>query len=156
MACICSNANNILQEFLEAQVVELGPPRPQAVQQWRPLAPNICKVNFDAAVFRSSNLAGLGVIMRDNRSEPIRALSMPISLGQSMVELEALAYQRAIQFALEIGLSRVIVEGDSTIVIDALRHGTSKLASYENILDDIRVHLHNSNIVVPFDSNPYE
>ncbi|KAK9995301.1 hypothetical protein SO802_019987 [Lithocarpus litseifolius] len=115
------------------------PPRPQTLQQWRPPAPNIYKVNFDAVVFRSSNLAGLGVIVRDSCSAPIGALSMPASLVQSVAELEASACQRAVQFALEIGLSRVVVEGDSAIVIDTLLNGTGKLASYGNILDDIHV-----------------
>ena len=36
-----------------------------------------------------------------------------------MAELEALAYQRAIQFTLEIGLTQVVVERDSTTVIEA-------------------------------------
>ena len=90
-------------------------------------------------MFRSSNLAGLGVIVHDNCGAPIGALSMPTSLVQFVVELEALACQRAIQFALEIGLSCVVVEGDSAVVINALLNGTSKLASYGNILDDIRV-----------------
>ena len=79
------------------------------------------------------------MIVHDNCGAPIGALSMPTSLVQFVVELEALACQRAIQFALEIGLSCVVVEGDSAVVINALLNGTSKLASYGNILDDIRV-----------------
>jgi len=62
---------------------------------------------------------------------------MPISLGWSVAKLEALACQRAIQFALEIGLTRVVIEGDSAVVIDALQHWTDELISYRNILDDI-------------------
>ena len=61
-----SIAGNILQEFLEEQEIESVLPRPLVLQKWCPPAPDIYKVNFDAAVFRSSNLAGLGVIVRDN------------------------------------------------------------------------------------------
>ena len=50
----------------------------------------------------------------------IGALSVPISLGISMAELEALACLRAVQFASEIGLTRVVFEGDSAAVITAL------------------------------------
>ncbi|XP_050289600.1 uncharacterized protein LOC126727718 [Quercus robur] len=139
VARICSIAGNILQEFLEAQEIESVPPRPLVLQKWCPPAPDIYKVNFDLAVFRSSNLAGLGVIVRDNCGEPIGALSMPINLGQSVAEMEALACQRAVQFAIEIGLTRVIVEGDPAVVIEALLLGSGQLASYGNILDDIRV-----------------
>ena len=68
------------------------PPCPQVIQQWRPLDPNIYKVNFDAAAFRASNLAGVGVIVRDNQGDPSGMLFMPVPLSQSVAELEALAY----------------------------------------------------------------
>ena len=79
------------------------------------------------------------MIVRDNCGAAIGALSMPTSLGWSVAELEALACHRAVQFALEIGLFRVVIEGDSAVVIDALLNGTGKLACYGNILDDIHV-----------------
>ena len=93
------------RSFLEHRRFESVPPRPLVLQKWCPPAPDIYKVNFDAAVFRSSNLAGLGVIVRDNCGEPVGALSMPINLGQSVAEMVALACQR------------VIVEGDSATEI---------------------------------------
>ena len=93
------------------------------IQQWRPPDPNIYKINFDAAVFQASNLASVGVIVRDNRGDPIGVLTMPIPIRQSVVELEALACQRAVQFALEIGLTQVVVEGDSVTVIEVLKNG---------------------------------
>ena len=88
---ICREAGNILQEFLHAREVELIPPSPQVMQQWRPPEPSIYKVNFDAAVFRASNLVGVGVIVCDNWGDPIGALAMPVPLNQFVVELEALA-----------------------------------------------------------------
>ena len=115
-------AGSFLQEFLQAQEVELSPPRPQVIQRWRPLDLNIYKINFDVAVFRASNLAG--VIVRDNRGDPIRALTMPVPFRQFVAELEALTCQRAVQFAWEIGLTQVVVEGDFVTVIEALKNGT--------------------------------
>ena len=55
-----------------------------------------------------------------------------------MAELEALACQRTVQFALEIGLNQVVIRGDSVTVIEALKNGTGQFASYGNILDDIQ------------------
>ena len=52
--------------------------------------------------------------------------------------MEALACQRAVQFALEIGLNQVVIEGDSVTVIKALKNGSGQFASYGNVLDDIR------------------
>ena len=135
---ICSEAGSLLQEFLQAREVELSPTLPQAIQRWRPPDPNIYKINFDAAVFRASKLARVGVIVRDNRGDPIRALTMHVPFRQSVAELEMVACQRAVQFALEIGLTQVVVKGDSIIVIEALKNGIGQFASYENILDDIQ------------------
>ena len=67
---------------------------------------------------------GVGVIIRDNRGDPIGALTMPVPISQFVAELEALACQQAVQFALEIGLNRVVVEGDFVTIIEALNNGT--------------------------------
>ena len=57
-----------------------------------------------------------------------------------MADLEALACLKAVQFALEIGLTQVVFEGDSAVIINALLHGMGELASFGNILVDIRLH----------------
>ena len=67
---------------------------------------------------------GVGVIIRDNQGDPIGALTMPVPISQSVAKLEALACQQAVQFALEIGLNRVVVEGDFVTIIEALNNGT--------------------------------
>ena len=41
---------------------------------------------------------------------------------------------------MEIGLTRVVFEGDSVVIINALLHGASELASFGNILDNIHLH----------------
>ena len=139
MGRICSSAGNLLQEFLAVQEKESAIPSPPSEQRWCPPTTDVCKVNFDAAVFRSSNSAGLGVVVRDSSGAVIGALSVPISLGSSVAELEALACLRAVQFASEMGLTRVVFEGDSAAVINALRQGLGELTCYGNMLDDIRV-----------------
>ena len=52
--------------------------------------------------------------------------------------METLACRRAVEFAVEIGLQRVIFEGDSAMVINALNHGSAKLSSYGVVIEDIR------------------
>ena len=94
-------------------------------------------MNFDATVFKLLNLAGIGVIVHDWRGEVIGALSMPIPLTQTVNELEALACRRAVRFASELGLRKVIFEGDSSMVINALSQGSSCFSSYGNIVDDL-------------------
>ena len=66
------------------------------MQHWYPPTCDMCKVNFDAVVFRSSNLAGLDVVVRNSSGAVVGPLSVPISLGSLGAELEALAYLRAV------------------------------------------------------------
>ena len=96
-------------------------------------------MNFDAAVFNSLNLVGIGDIARDWHGVVIGALSMPIPLTQSVNEVEAIACRKAIQFAKELGLQNVTFEGDSSVVINALSQGPGCFSSYRNVIDDILV-----------------
>lgn len=75
-------------------------------------------------------------IARNHDGEAVGALFSPIP----MADLEALACLKAVQFAFKIGLTRVVFEGDSAVIINALLHGAGELASFGNILDDIRLH----------------
>ena len=83
------------------------------MQQWRPPEPEHVKLNFDVAVFNSLNMAGIGVIARDWNGAMLGALSMLISLSQTANEMEAIACRKAVQFAKELGLQKVVIEGDS-------------------------------------------
>ena len=69
------------------------------------------------------------------------ALSSSIPLAQSVANVEAFACLRAVKFALEIGLNRVVFEGDSAIIIGALIQENGEVASYGNVLEDIRQHV---------------
>lgn len=62
---------------------------------------------------------------------------MTVPLAQTLVELEALACRRAVQFAMEIGLVEVIFEGDSAMVIQAISEGTSDSSAFGHLIDDI-------------------
>ena len=63
---------------------------------------------------------------------------MTVPLSQSVVELEALACRRVVQFALELGLTEVIFEGNSAMMIQAISQRSSDLSAYGHIIEDIR------------------
>ena len=52
--------------------------------------------------------------------------------------MEAQACRRAIQFAVEIRLRKVVFEGESTLVINAITQEGAEFSSYGNIIDEIR------------------
>ena len=128
-----------MQEFLQAQIEEPIPISLPPSQQWRPPDHHCLKINFDAAVFRRPSKAGIGVVIRNNAGEVEGALSSSISMAHSVADLEALACLKAVQFALELGITRAVFEGDSAAIINALLHGAGAFASFGNTLDDIRM-----------------
>lgn len=117
---ISGKAGSYLQEFLQAQTEDPGPPRTPIAQQWCPPDSHCFKVNFDNAVFRKLHRAGIGVIVHDWNGAALGALSSSIPLAQSVADVEALECLKAVKFAHEIGLTRVVFEGDSAIIIGAL------------------------------------
>ena len=61
-----------------------------------------------------------------------------MSLTHSVAEMEALACRKAVKFAVEHGVQRVIFEGDSAMVINALNQNNAGLSSYGVVIEDIR------------------
>ena len=55
---------------------------------------------------------------------------MSIPLANSITDMEALACRRAVQFAADLGLHRVIFEGDSATVINAVTQDNAALSSF--------------------------
>lgn len=156
---ISSVVGSLLQEFIANQNVEPPLPRPTTLHQWCPLEPCTLKVKFDVALFKYTNSAGIGVIVRDWRGAALRALSTPIMLSLSVADMEALMCLRTVQFAAELDLHSVIYEGDSATIISVVSQGSSSLSSFGNIIDDVRcllpsfssvkfIHVHHSSNLV--------
>ena len=95
------------------------------------------KINFDGAVFLKEDKAGLGVVIHNSEGLVMASLSQLISLPYSVVEVETLAARRALELAVEIGIDRVVLEGDSAVLMHTLKNGTRSLTQYSHIANDI-------------------
>jgi len=60
-------------------------------------------------------------------------------MPSSVEELEALACQRAISFAIEIGLQDVVFEGDSRTIYSHLTSDAPCMAPFGHLIDDSRI-----------------
>ena len=113
-------ARNYLGEFKSLDSPH--PPRRRATpRSWSPPAAGMVKINFDGAWFGESDMAGLGVVIRNGDGLVIAALSKQIIKPPSVEILELLAARRAVTFTAESGHVQVICEGDSELVINSLR-----------------------------------
>ena len=100
-----SGQKELVLEYFE--VHEPQPlPRRSGLVLWCPPQVGFFKANFDAAIFDSTGLAGIGVVVRDQSGHVIAALIQMIKMPHSVDLAEALACSRAVQFAQELSLFR--------------------------------------------------
>ena len=77
-------------------------------------------------------------MVRNEEGLVLASLSQQIPLPATVLEVETLAAKRALEFAIEIGAHRVILEGDSTILINALQSTNHSLAHFGQLAEDVK------------------
>ena len=93
---------------------------------------------FDGAIFQEQNYVGVGVVIWDDKGQVIASMDEKIPLSYSVTTMEVNATKRALRLALDIGLSPIVLEGDSKITIDAVMCEGSLLADYGHYVDDAK------------------
>ena len=73
--------------------------------QWKPPNLGSYKINFDGATFAGEKCSGLGVMVQDNEGLVIAAMATCVPQFLQAIEIEALAANKALEFAQEMGLS---------------------------------------------------
>lgn len=91
---------------------------------WHPPERPLYKLNFDGALFESEKCAGLGVILRNHEGQVMVSLTERTMLPFTAIEVEAMAARRALSLALETGFDRVVLEGDSQVLVTALQNNS--------------------------------
>jgi hypothetical protein len=89
--------------------------------QWRPPPQNTYKVNWDAALDSVNQRMGVGVIVRDHMGRVIAARSTTVEFSSEPVVAEAIAALHAAEFSRDLGLPKIILEGDSLQVVNAVQ-----------------------------------
>ena len=105
---------------------------------WQSPPPEEFKLNFDVAVFSDSGRIGYGAIIRNEKGEVMAAMTTPGPMVRTSDEAELLACRRAIEFAVDVGFSRLIVEGDNINVIHAISSSVENTSPFGDVVDDIR------------------
>lgn len=92
---------------------------PQVVE-WSPLSRSRYKINVDGAIFLAQKSTRVGVLIRDFERQVIAALSKKINAPLGVLEVEAKGFEVGLEFARDIGVHDVILEGDSLVLSNAL------------------------------------
>ncbi|XP_030936743.1 uncharacterized protein LOC115962006 [Quercus lobata] len=108
---------------------------------WSPPRAPFLKINYNGAVFQDSNSAGLGAVILDSVGGVLASLAENIPLPQTVADMEAAAVRRAIMLATDLNLSSIVLKGDSEIITRAIQAEEQSLASYGNLIEEIRLHV---------------
>ena len=117
---IADYAKNYLCEFRELDSHH-SHKRRASPTRWHPPSAGSVKTNYDGAMFAESNMAGIGVVVRNSEGRVLAALSEQIVKPPTVEILELLAARRAVSFTAESGYDQFICEGDSESVVNSLR-----------------------------------
>ena len=131
-------AKELVVEFFEIHQQPPNPVHRAPRVKWSPPAEGGYKANFDATFFDNSELAVLGVVVRDSSGNIMGALSQKISRPQSMEHAEALVARRAVILVKELMLFQVCFEGDCQRVIQAINAPGACRTLFGHIIEEIR------------------
>ena len=109
--------------------------RPCSLQNWKPPAGQLFKLNFDAAIF--DNGSGVGAVIRNAAGEVMAALSARGDAVADNEEAEVRACQKALEFAIDAAFSELMVEGDNSVVMSTISANKPNWSRLGVIYDDI-------------------
>lgn len=109
---------------------------------WQPPLQSAYRLNFDAVVFSSLDKLGFGAIIQNKKGEVMATMTTSGPKVSRSDEAEMLACRRAIEFAVDVSFSRLIIKGYNVNVIQAISSPLVKNSLFGNMVDDIRHLIH--------------
>ncbi|KAK9991446.1 hypothetical protein SO802_026431 [Lithocarpus litseifolius] len=117
-----------LEEFKQAQEHLTIPMRQAEENVWRPPPHPFFKLNFDAAIFMESNSSGFGAVIWNEQGKVMAAMAAKGPPVSSSEEAETLVCRKALEFAVDVGFSELVVEGDNVNVMRAVSSSSMNLS----------------------------
>uniref|UniRef100_A0A7N2R3V3 RNase H type-1 domain-containing protein n=1 Tax=Quercus lobata TaxID=97700 RepID=A0A7N2R3V3_QUELO len=112
-------AKEFLEDFRSSQIRLSVQHRSAHPSTWLPPAGRY-KLNFDAAMFSDPPFTGYGAVIRNENADVMASFSVRGSKAVDSSEAELLACRRAIQFAIEVGITDVVIEGDNAMIMGSI------------------------------------
>ena len=103
-----------------SQTIQTPKQPPRLGSQWHPLELAWYEINVDAAIFKEKGSFGVEVVIRNEDGCLMGAMSKKLPFPLGPMEAEARVAEEGILLARDLGLSKVIVEGDAKTIMVAL------------------------------------
>ncbi|KAF5471101.1 hypothetical protein F2P56_011568 [Juglans regia] len=143
---IAQAALQLTKDFKEAsysEQVSLVSRRPAGTDSWSPPPLNVYKANWDASIDRVHSRMGVGVVIRNWEGRVTATLKSSRSIFPDAKLAEAMAALRAVLLCKQLGISRVLLEGDALNVVNDINLETKDWSSAGLIIQDIKAELQN-------------
>ncbi|XP_075645481.1 uncharacterized protein LOC142616538 [Castanea sativa] len=124
------------------------PDNKQLEINWTPPTSPSYKNNVDATIFLAQRNVGVGVIVRDRVENFIAGLSKKIQAPLGTIEAEVKAFKAGIIFAKETGIRDFVLEGDSLVIVQALKEWSHAPSSVSPLIYEMLVECHEFRNVV--------
>ena len=108
-----------------------------AQQTWQPPQGSLFKLNFDGACFDDGATSGYGAVIRNKKGEVMAAIAVRGSVVRDSEEVEVLACRKALEFAIDVGFTEIILEGDNAMVMKTISQAQPNLSRLGLIYEDI-------------------
>ncbi|XP_030924761.1 uncharacterized protein LOC115951750 [Quercus lobata] len=135
-------AVEFLQEFQQAQDKLDIPATQPSVTVWQPPPTSVFKLNFDAAVFAELKCSGFGAIIRNGKGKVMAAMLIKGPPVADSEEAEVLACRKALEFAIDVRFTDLIIEGDNVNVMRSISSQVPWLSLLEGIYGDVLCLIH--------------
>ena len=110
--------------------------RNTGVHIWQPPPESIFKLNFDATIFLVLNNSGVGAIICNEKGEVIASMLVKGPPMGDNEEAEILAYGKALEFAIDVGFSKLVIEEDNAYAMKSISSSGIKLSRLGHIIND--------------------
>ncbi|XP_042969140.1 uncharacterized protein LOC122301836 [Carya illinoinensis] len=134
---------NSFLEFKNAQQKPQASPcgTTEGLGTWNPPLPGVIKVNWDASLSASNGRAGFGIVAREHQGRILahKKFSKPSSFDPLLAEAQRALY--AVELAIELGYSSIILERDSHSIIKGVMQDQSRWDRVGMILSDTKMKL---------------
>ncbi|PRQ51726.1 putative ribonuclease H-like domain-containing protein [Rosa chinensis] len=113
----------------------------RASTAWYPPPAGWFKANLDGAFDSSTNMGGIGVVVRDSEGLIVGGTCCRVSSVSAPIVVEALAGRVACAWAVEFKHAPIIFESDCLQLVNSLKVEEEDHSIIGRVIDDIVVHL---------------
>ncbi|KAF5465179.1 hypothetical protein F2P56_015208 [Juglans regia] len=106
--------------------------------KWHPPPAAALKLNTDGAIFADLSSSGIGVILRDSQGKVLLSTSGREIVVQDPIEVELLVILRGLQLCIPMGISKLIVESDSLLSVQAIQNMKEPMSMQGNLIYAIK------------------